>query len=634
MNEFANLHNTKTDNQEIMALSEFIKKLNANKIFKFISSVRLAVPLMLTLAVCVAYGTIVESNYNAEYAAMAIYKSTPFGLLLILLWINIFAATISRIPFKIHHTGFVITHIGLLTLLIGGYTTNNQGMDGQLIIPEHQSSSTVVLPNLMIAYQMEGARSSQSLKIKKTLFEKDEKDLQDINDEVGHLFKVKKYTPFAKIEKEYIEDPKSEQDQVAVSFILKNNFFNVNEWLHSVDNPQMKMGPATLKIVKTNDLDQQFGLSPQQVSPKRELKPVVKNLQTGSFLSITMAQSSDIEKKISLADLVRKPQTYNGITIRLIRKYDRAVVTANKMVEGPADTPENPALELQVEKNGKTIREVLYAKFAGFSLNQKGIFGYKFSYETSGGPGLVAEHDLDESVTPAQAAMKGDNTVIFSVDPKVKKKSRVTLVKNNEVVMSEVLEEGQSMQTPWMGMQIFLGSVRMGAVQNINARPINPEKSNDLPPSALLVSTSNQGDFWLAEGEEKNVTFGDKNAVIYFGRQTLDLPFSLTLNKFTKTDYPGTTTPMSFESLVEIEKTGIAHKISMNEPLKLNGYTVYQASYSVTPEQTLSIFSVNGDPGRPLKYAGSLILAIGIMILTLMKSRVWKNYAQRKNAKA
>ena len=110
--------------------------------------------------------------------------------------------------------------------------------------------------------------------------------------------------------------------------------------------------------------------------------------------------------------------------------------------------------------------------------------------------------------------------------------------------MTEILNEGQSLQTPWMGMKIFLGSVMAKAVERVNAQSINPEKSQQLPPSALLISTAEnpQEDFWLAEGEQKSVQLAGKNAVIYFGRQTIDLPFDLMLEKFSKVDYPGTTT--------------------------------------------------------------------------------------------
>ncbi len=637
-------------------MSEIIKKLNQNKFFKFASSVRLAVPLMLILGVCVAYGTIIESNYNAEYAGMAIYKSTWFGLLIILLWINIFAATISRIPFKQHHTGFVITHIGLLTLLIGGFITNSNGVDGQLVIPEKQTSSSVTLPHLMLGYQFDGSPSPQVIKFKKTLSAQNESDLKGLNESLGHLFTVKSYIPFAKIEKEFVESTQPEDQGVALSFILKSNFFNVNEWLHSESNPSMKMGPATIKIVKVDDLSQPMLL--RSAVHKVEKRTVNSTSTTKSsqaaFLILTDLKDPKKVKKINISELQKQKVTVDGIQISLSKLYQHAVVSENKVTENPNPTVSNPAIEFFIEKNGKKLREVLYAKFAGFSLNKDGAFGYRFAFEAKdieavptsphGGSGAPSTMEVAptsdaasaDMLTGAQAAMKGDNTIIFSVDPKEKSKARVTLIKNSQVVQTEILNEGQSLQTPWMGMKIFLGSVRSKATESIVATPINPEKSQQLPPSAMLIATtgSPSQEFWLAEGEQKQIQIAGKSAVVYFGRQSIELPFELKLEKFSKIDYPGTATPMSYESLVQIGKTGIIQKISMNEPLKLDGFTVYQASYSITPEQTLSIFSVNQDPGRPLKYAGSLILGLGIIIITLMRSRVWKNYLKRnvKNA--
>ena len=64
----------------------------------------------------------------------------------------------------------------------------------------------------------------------------------------------------------------------------------------------------------------------------------------------------------------------------------------------------------------------------------------------------------------------------------------------------------------------------------------------------------------------------------------------------------------------------------MNEPMKMNGYTFYQASFTEderTGEPTASVLSVNKDPGRWIKYFGSLIFSFGI---------VWLFY-QRRNRK-
>ena len=58
----------------------------------------------------------------------------------------------------------------------------------------------------------------------------------------------------------------------------------------------------------------------------------------------------------------------------------------------------------------------------------------------------------------------------------------------------------------------------------------------------------------------------------------------------------------------------------MNEPLKAGGFTFYQASYVPdVPRPVTTILSVNHDPGRGLKYAGSLLLVFGSISLYLVK---------------
>jgi hypothetical protein len=52
----------------------------------------------------------------------------------------------------------------------------------------------------------------------------------------------------------------------------------------------------------------------------------------------------------------------------------------------------------------------------------------------------------------------------------------------------------------------------------------------------------------------------------------------------------------------------------------MEGYTFYQASYIPDqPRPTVTILSVNYDPGRFLKYSGSILLILGSVMLYLMK---------------
>ncbi len=112
---------------------------------------------------------------------------------------------------------------------------------------------------------------------------------------------------------------------------------------------------------------------------------------------------------------------------------------------------------------------------------------------------------------------------------------------------------------------------------------------------------------------------------------SVDLPFTIQLEKFQKIDYPGTETPMSYQSTVRVNGTGVPIEIKMNEPLQKDGFVLYQASYEMAPgAPTASIFSVNQDPGRLTKYIGAVILCIGIVIFTLMRSEWYREYKRKK----
>jgi len=110
--------------------------------------------------------------------------------------------------------------------------------------------------------------------------------------------------------------------------------------------------------------------------------------------------------------------------------------------------------------------------------------------------------------------------------------------------------------------------------------------------------------------------------VLTYGHVRTDMGFDLNLKKFTIGHYQGTSMASSYSSVVEVDNKG-EHEISMNEPLKMNGLTIYQASFQQNEkgEPVASIFSVNYDPGRWLKYLGCLILVFGTIWLFYNKRR-------------
>lgn len=107
--------------------------------------------------------------------------------------------------------------------------------------------------------------------------------------------------------------------------------------------------------------------------------------------------------------------------------------------------------------------------------------------------------------------------------------------------------------------------------------------------------------------------------LLTYGNRRTDIGFKLNLKNFAVTRYQGTMRAMAYESIVEVPELG-EQVISMNEPLKYKGLTIYQASFQEEQGKPVaSIFSVNHDPGRFLKYLGSLIMSLGIVFLMWFK---------------
>ncbi len=102
---------------------------------------------------------------------------------------------------------------------------------------------------------------------------------------------------------------------------------------------------------------------------------------------------------------------------------------------------------------------------------------------------------------------------------------------------------------------------------------------------------------------------------IAYGPKTLELPFSLKLNKFILDRYPGSNSPSSFASEVTLHDNakGIEkdYRIYMNNILKHEGFRFFQASYDTDEKGT--VLSVNHDQwGTLITYFGYFVLMLGM----------------------
>jgi cytochrome c-type biogenesis protein CcsB len=109
------------------------------------------------------------------------------------------------------------------------------------------------------------------------------------------------------------------------------------------------------------------------------------------------------------------------------------------------------------------------------------------------------------------------------------------------------------------------------------------------------------------------VRFDDVEVEFAWGSKVIALPFSFKLLDFELERYPGSQSPSSYASELEVidNSTSFAYRIFMNHPLTYKGYTFFQSSYDMDEKGT--ILEVNKDPGKWPTYFGYFLLCVGFV---------------------
>jgi len=199
--------------------------------------------------------------------------------------------------------------------------------------------------------------------------------------------------------------------------------------------------------------------------------------------------------------------------------------------------------------------------------------------------------------------------------------------KQKKMINSGKAEAGAKFNLGWMNLEFRLLKYLPQAKQNLSF--LKREQSSPEAISAIKFRYNGKEN-WLGLNSMVRL-FGESEIyIVTYGNRRLPLNFDMYLKDFKVGRYQGTMRAASYESLVSIPKAQREVLISMNEPLKYNGYTFYQASFQEDPtgQPVASILSVNYDPGRWVKYLGSLLIVLGAIHLFY---RRWKR-ARSANA--
>ena len=140
-------------------------------------------------------------------------------------------------------------------------------------------------------------------------------------------------------------------------------------------------------------------------------------------------------------------------------------------------------------------------------------------------------------------------------------------------------------------------------------------------PSALVEIVTPQGSLgtflvsaWL--DRPQHFAFNNRNYELLLRQERYYLPFSLHLIEFRHDKYPGTDIPKNFSSRVRLQNLENHEDrevlIFMNNPLRYQGETFYQASFD--PDDHGSILQVVHNPSWLTPYLSCVLVATGLLI--------------------
>jgi hypothetical protein len=328
-----------------------------------------------------------------------------------------------------------------------------------------------------------------------------------------------------------------------------------------------------------------------------------------------------------------KGQDYPDFKIRVEKYIPDAESKVNFVAGTDATKKPGPAIQIRIlgAPMGGAPEIWLWSSDAGWASQKMGLARFLIRKED--------QKDLSADLTESGAEARVD----FVVSKKGELRYETTSIrgekKSGKVDLAKLAnkEEPVIIDPQWrMPIKIQIKQFVPMAVNQTQYIPVTVKPSGmgtALPQPAMRISLLSNPDskLWLGLGDRADFTDENgKNISIGFSPKRVVLPYALRLKQFEMKHDPGTQDASAYSSYIQVvdsfkkteadlDSLPVEH-ITMNEPMTLKGYTFYQASYIPDmPRPTVTVLSVNHDPGRALKYWGSILLIVGAISLYLSK---------------
>jgi hypothetical protein len=556
--------------------------------YRFLASLKLTLFILATLAAILFFATWF-SGYDVSVGALRrdLYGSWWFNVLLGLLMANLVACTVIRKPWRFWQWGFLVTHSGVLTLMIGAGVSFNWKIYGHMEIPEGGAAD---------AFQVEGERE-----LVVTSGEDEKRHPLDLNPYVrskpGRLLalpaglgalRVDEYVPNVAFERVYEPSPRGKFDVIELKTYLAERPVG-GQYLRQGEvggNPQI-----TFVYLGAEE-----GLHRNLTAPSGELGALVVTMD---------GETKSIDARESLGKPV--PVGRRVVTIREVFR-SLTIGQGGRPEENPGDPDGNPAVVFDVAKEGATESYYAYTLQPEHSPMRKGS-----GMHQAGGPDFTAEFRFVPRIS---------RMWIFAFPEGL----RYVLTTLKGPSISGPLAPGERVKHPVMPMDFRIEVARR--IQNAELTVHPEEVRKGRPPNpALRVSGTGKAaghSDWLMLGESTQLTLPKGSAIVRFAPKVYsNLGLSVELVRFKNPPHEGTGSASKFESDLRLHETETGAVVTgttgVNYPFSHKGWSFYQSSFNDKIRPVTSTLQVSYDPGKPVLYLGCIMVVSGTVFMLFLK---------------
>jgi len=568
------------------------------RILKLLGSLRIAVPLLIAIAAVLAWGTIYEARFGTAAVQRFVYHAWWFQALLGFLAVNLALAALERYPWQRRHLPFVLAHIGIILILMGGILGARFGVEGQMTIPEGQAEHVIETPgNVLVVHQPNpGMHHIIPTQFETQAWVHEPNATIPIQLEGRSIqLTVDRYYPDA-VTDERVTDGGAEENP-AVHVLLERQEQQEEFWLLARDAERFGTGWGDAHVLFLEPQTREF--------MEQLVEPGKATAAPRGVLSLRLPGMKAL-REIPVPEPLHQTVAVEGTPYRLTFEdyFPDFAITEDGLVSRSAQ-PNNPAVSFTLTGPEGTDAYLLFALHPDFQTLHG--FAHKIQAEVR--------------YTHAASASLPPNAIAFIRAPEHALLAVLTGSGDERTVIKPV-ELGTSYTHPWLDYRFQVAAYYPHAVleQSITNR------SNEVKAEALHLIGREGGhtaEAWLSMRGSVELALGVEPVTIEYRPAQRELPVTIKLLDFRKIDYPGTQMASSFEADVELTDSQrgviLMRKISMNNPLRYRGYSFFQSSYIEGPTET-TVLSVRNDPGTPFVYAGFIIVMLGVVSMFVLRT--------------